>query len=340
MQPERKMMEKQGIKVLVSGGNGFLAGHVITKLYASGYKVRAMMRETATAPALKNTKVEIFKGCITEPADLQKAVKGCTHVIHIAADTSQSHLRLSDYLHVNVNATMDLLECAIREGCRRFIFISSANTIGYGSIDKPGTERNKPSPLFLKSGYATSKILAEDLILQDKYLNKIDIITLNPSLMIGPEDYNPHSGKIFSLIINKKLVFYPPGGKNFIDVRDVADAVIAALEKGLTGERYLLTGTNISYQYFFRSVMSYTGQKSYLLPIPKPFLLLVGLVGSLIRRIGIKTSLSFTNSRILCINNYYKSHKATEFLGFQIRNLGESIAESVDWRRNHDRMFI
>ena len=319
------------MKILVTGANGFLAGHVINRLFSAGYTVKAMMRDGANAHSLKESNVEIFRGKITDPAAVELAVKGCTHIIHIAADTSQSHRSHSDYLPVNTYAVKTMLECAIKEGCKRFIFISSANTIGYGTLDHPATEKNTASPLFCKSGYANSKMLAENIILQDHYMKSIDIIVLNPSFLIGPEDYNPHSGKIFNMILHKKLAFYPPGGKNFIDVRDAADAVISSMHKGNNGERYLLTGTNLSYKDFFLKVAACEHQKKWLFPIPKSILILAGFLGSIVRCFGIKTSLSLTNTRILCIGNYYSNQKARSTLNLSIRNIDETIADRITW---------
>ena len=320
------------MKALVTGANGFLAGHVIRELSAMNCSVRAMIRPGSKIYGIEGDTVEIFRGHITDPEDADRAVQGCDYVIHIAADTSQSHLRIIDYYPTNVKATILLQKAAGKHQCKRFVFVSSANTIGFGSDEQPGTEKNPPSGIFLRSGYAKSKLLAERRLLRNRNCN---VVVLNPTFMIGPEDYNPHSGKIFSFILNRFIAFYPPGGKNFVDVRDVARGVVEAMSKGRSGERYILSGENLSYRQFYRRVKHANRQHTILLPLPQFLLYTLGFMGSVLRFTGLRISLSFTNSKILCVRNFYSNGRATRELGISFRELSETINDFISWRRIH-----
>lgn len=315
------------MKVLVSGGNGFLAGHIVHELIRNQHAVRVMIRPGARIPALSGLDIEIVEGQITREADLMKAVATCDAVVHAAADTSQHHRHIRDYFPVNVEATETLIRVMQVQGCKKLIYISTANTIGYGSREEPGTEDKPMAEAFRKSGYAWSKYQAEEQILTANRQAKPEAVILNPGFMIGPMDYNPHSGRIFGMIRNKRLAFYPTGGKTFVDVRDVAQAAGVALEKGRNGERYLLTGTNLSYREFFSLVLEVSGQKTRLIPVPQFLLNFAGLAGSLLRQLGFSMELSRTNARILGIRNYYSCRKAANELGFHPRDIRETIRD-------------
>ncbi len=315
------------MKVLVSGGNGFLAGHIVHELIRKQHVVRVMIRPGARIPALDGLKIEVIEGQITDEADLMKAVQDCDAVIHAAADTSQHHRHMQDYFPVNVEATENLIRVMQVQGCRKMIYISTANTMGYGSRDEPGTEDRPMAEAFQKSGYAWSKYCAEERVSAAVQQSTLEAVILNPGFMIGPMDFNPHSGRIFSMILNKRLAFYPPGGKSFADVRDVAQAAVAAFENGRNGERYLLTGTNLSYREFFRLVLEVSRQKTRLIPVPKFILSLAGLVGSLLKSLGFSIELTRTNARILCIRNFYSCAKASSELGYSPRDIRETIGD-------------
>lgn len=320
------------MNVLVTGANSFLGTHVIKMLLGRKIAVRAMMRPGAVHHLPPEQHLSIFRGCLTSVDDLQEAVNGCTHVIHLAADTSQGHRRHEDYLPVNVRATLNLFNASSEAHCSRFVFVSSANTIGYGTLEQPGDEGKEPSPLFRRSGYASSKMIAEQLLLEAAAGTSTGLVIVNPTFLLGPEDHNPHSGRIFKLILNRHICFYPRGGKNFIDVRDAAGSVIMALSEGKCGERYLLGGTNLSYRDFFHSVASHNRRWPLFVVLPDTLLLAAGAIGSLLRILGLRTALDLNNARILTIRNYHNNHKSTRDLGLRCRAINFTIEDYLRWK--------
>lgn len=129
----------------------------------------------------------------------------------------------------------------------------------------------------------------------------------------------------------KKIVFHPPGGKNFVHVEDVAMGVKDALEKGGNGEAYLLCGENLSYREFFRKLCERTGERTRYVQVPGFLLRGAGYIGNLLRSVGIKNDFTLTNMRILCIHNYYSHRKASEQLGFRPRPVDDAIDDAVQW---------
>lgn len=324
------------MKVLVTGANGFLSGHVIGQLLEHGCQVRAMIRKGAKTPALTGLDIDLFIGNITDKSDVYRAVKGCDFVVHVAADTSQSHRKVQDYFPVNVTATQYIIDAVRHERCKRLVYVSSANTMGFGSFENPGNEKNPVSPLFFKSGYALSKLKAQELVVDSVRKQQIDAIVVNPSFILGPMDFNPHSGRIFRMIVNKRVAFYPPGGKNFVDVRDAAQAIANALTRGKDGECYLLAGDNLTFRDFFRKIKFLNGQKTLLIPVPAFILKFFGFFGSLFHRLGINTELNYTNACILCKNNFFDNSKATRFLGLHCNGIDKTLADALEWMKGND----
>lgn len=320
------------MKVLVTGANGFLSGHIINELLRNGYTVRAMMRAGAKAPALRGRDVEVVYGNITSKSDVEEAIRGCDAVIHAAADTRQSHRRAEDYYPVNVRATADIIGAMTTLGCKKLIFVSSANTMGFGTLQKPGNENTPISPVLLKSGYAKSKLVAQNLVMEAVKNRQIEAVIVNPTFIIGPYDFNPHSGRIFNMILNKKITLCPPGGKNFVDVRDAASGIVKAITHGKSGECYLIAGENLSFHDFFQKIKHLANQKTALIPIPVFMLKLFGLLGSLVRSVGLNTELTLTNADILCQNNYFDNSKAVRFLNLPSTGIQNTIIDYLKWK--------
>ena len=182
---------------------------------------------------------------------------------------------------------------------------------------------------FTKSNYALSKLAGQKIVLS--YSDKLDVVVVNPTFMLGQYDSKPSSGKIILMGYKKKILFYPPGGKNFVHVEDAAKGVVSALEKGENAEIYLLAGDNLSYKEFFVKLSEETGQKTMYVKIPVFLLLLLGLAGSLMRFFKIKTNLSISNMKALCINNYFENKKAKDQLGIRFKPVETSINDAMGW---------
>lgn len=183
--------------------------------------------------------------------------------------------------------------------------------------------------MFKQSHYAKSKLEAENYLLKNKH--KIDTVIINPTFMLGAYDTKPSSGKIILMGWNKRLIFYPPGGKNFVHVKDVSFGIIKAIEKGVSGEKYLLANTNLSYKEFFTTLNRLTDQNPMMIQIPKQLLITMGYFGNLLRKLKINTSLSITNTKILCIENYFSNNKSIKQLDMSYQPIEKAITDAVDY---------
>jgi nucleoside-diphosphate-sugar epimerase len=316
-------------KVLITGANGLLATNIIVLLLEKNYQVKGLLRSKNKYIGPLHSNLELIEGNITSKEDVFKALVDCDFVIHVAALTAHNLSTYDPYYKVNVEATKMLIQASIENNITKFVYVSSANAFGFGSIEDPGNEQRPVKPPFSKSYYALSKLEGQEFIL--KFKDRIDVSVVNPTFMIGPYDSKPSSGRIILMGYKKKMVFCPPGGKNFINVKDAAKGTVKAMEKGKNGEAYLLAGTNLTYKQFFKKLSEYTGDTPYIISVPVPILLAAGVLGNIMRFLRIKTSLSLTNMKMLCVNNFYTNNKVRKDLGLDFTPIDSGIKEAVEW---------
>ncbi len=324
-------------KVLVTGANGLLGSHVVRELLRKKYAVRALVRESSNLKALDGLHIEIFRGHITEKEDVIRAVAGCSHVIHTAARTTPKPGDIEYFRKPNIQSTAHCIEAALKHPVKRFIYVSTANAFGNGPEENPGNEKKPFMPWLKKSGYAYSKFLAQQMVLDAVRDRSLNAVVVNPTFIIGENDVKPGSGQIFGYILRKKWVFYPPGGKNFVDAGTAARGVVSAIVRGRAGQCYLLAGENLSYKKFFQLAAKTAGQKSIFLPIPSWLLKGLGAWGDFSEKF-LKNPVQLTgvNARMLCMDNYYTPEKAMRELHFRMVPAREAVKKAVDWfQKNH-----
>lgn len=318
-------------KVLVTGANGLLGSHVVRTLLQQNYSVRILVRKESNLMSLHGLNVEHVYGEITQKKDLEKAVEGCNFVIHIAARTTQTPSEIKPFQKVNIASVEYLIDICLKLKIKRLVFVSTANCFGNGTKENPGTEETPFLPWLKNSGYAYSKYLAQQKVLKATKAG-LNAVIVNPTFIIGEKDFKPSSGQIFGHVLNRKLVLYPPGGKNFVDANMASKGVISAMKKGNTGNCYLLAGQNYSYFEFFKMVTNATRQKSILVPIPRIVLLFAGRVGDFIEKVFNKpVHLVYTNAKMLCLGNYFSPHKAITEIDFEMVSTKKSIEKAILW---------
>lgn len=309
----------------MTGITGLLGTNLASKLLNEGYHITALARNPEKYIGKRTNQLHLVSMHLEDDYDFY--LNEIDIVIHIAAETKTNLLTYDEYDKVNYEATVALFEKSIKYNIPKFIFVSTANTIGYGNLEFLGSETQKIRKPFNELYYAQSKLKAE------KYLQsretEMNIKILNPTFMIGPYDSKPSSGKIILMNLEKRLIFYPPGGKNFVPVKDVVNAVLKSFNNGTTKEKYLIAGNNLSYKAFFKKIIHSNQQRTILIPIPKNLLLTLGVLGNCLRFFKIKTSLSLINMQTLCVKNYYDNHKSIIELKVQYSSLDKAILESV-----------
>jgi len=318
------------MNVLVTGANGLLGHHVVQQLLKDQHTVQMIVRSKQNI-FFDVSRVTVFKGNFTDYQSLYQAAQGCEAIIHIAAITQTNLLHPEEYNTINVDGTAQVLKVANDLNIRRIVYISSSNSVGYGTEQLPADERFNIQTPFTESFYAQSKVKAEQLLLESSAQGDQHCIIINPAFMLGKYDTKPGSGKLLIMGYKRRILFIPKGGKNFVSVRSVAIAVCNALTMGQNGERYLASGVNLSFREYYTLQKLVGGYRQTLIELPDAVLNLLGKSGDVLRRWGIRTDLCTMNLRQLIIREYYNNEKATTALKLPQTDIKVDIKEAIDW---------
>ncbi|MFA5890515.1 MAG: NAD-dependent epimerase/dehydratase family protein [Actinomycetota bacterium] len=325
------------MKVLVTGADGLLGANLVRALLADGYEVRAFVMRDSKARTLDGLEAEIVQGDLLDedPSVLNAALRGCGAVLHCAGLTD---MRAPDALmwRVNSEGTRRVVEASVRAGVGRFIHTGSASSFRYGSKESPGDERSGFPLAYKGVAYAESKADASKHVLDRVACDGLDAVVVAPTFMLGAFDERPSSGELIRQFVRRNMRFTSPGGRNFAHVGDVARGMVSALQRGRTGETYLLGGTNVSYLEFFALVARAVGREPPRLVLPKAVVLAAGSAGSAVQAISRRpAALNRTMARMACMGTYYDSSKAITELSMPQTSLEQAIDESVQALREY-----
>jgi dihydroflavonol-4-reductase len=259
------------MRALVTGSTGFVGANLVEGLISAGHQVRAMHRPSSRLDALAGLVYEHAIGDVLDPVALRSAMADVDWVFHVAAVSDYWRQSGTAWLYrVNVGGTRNVLQAAMEMGVRRVVLTSSAASLGVperrnlasafsdpaASSDQENGRQPEPiSGLLSESSafnlsptqwpYAHSKFLAERVVAE--YVDRgLDALIVNPTAVLGPKDLNLISGSLIIAVCRRQLPAIPPGGANYVDVADVVAGHIAAAERGQTGERYILSGHNLT----------------------------------------------------------------------------------------------
>jgi dihydroflavonol-4-reductase len=323
------------VRVLVTGATGFVGAHVTRVLVDQGHHVVALVRPRSNLGALAHLPVNLMLGSLTDPASLERAVRGIDLLFHVAADYRFWVADPQTMHDVNVGGTLALLESALKAGVGRIVYTSSAVTVQC-SGDALGTEDDFVTLDEARSTYQRTKILAEQAVW--RLIGKGAPITIvNPSTPIGSLDRRPTpTGRLIVDFLNGRLPAFLDASFNFVHVGDVAKGHWLAADKGRIGERYILGGQNLSLSDFLQLLAKVSGQAAPRMKIPYPVAYMAGVFGELAGRVtGHEPRASLDGVRMARVPMRYDSRKAMEELGLPQTSLQAAADEAVQWFREH-----
>ena len=323
------------MKVFITGATGFIGIHLAKTLAASGHTVHALYRsEKKLAPLADITNIILFKGDITEPESLEKAMNGCEQVYHVAAFADVWAKDPSIIYKLNVEATKNIFKIAQKLEIQKIVFTSTAGVYG-PSLKGEVTEMTSRSLDFFVE-YERTKFIAEEKARE--YVNKgLDIVIVNPTRVYGPGLLSKSNS--VTLMIKQfsegKWRIIPGNGKsigNYVFVEDVVKGHLLAMEKGKSGENYILGGSNASYIEFFDILRDLTGRKHKLFKLPLFIMLCSAHTMMLITKIFGKPPL-ITPALVRKFNYQWdvSSKKAETELGYTITTLKEGMQSVLEW---------
>ena len=311
--------------VAMTGATGFIGTHLAKLLRSFGANVRALVRPSSDCSVLKSIGVDCRPVSLDESESIARSFDGCEYVFHLAgavdfkADWRRFH-------QVNVVGAANVLRAAQHAGVRRTVVTSSIVAVGASASPALLDESATWNLASLRIPYVTTKRQAEDLALGERF-GAMDVVVVNPSCVLGPGDAGSEFGVICQRFWRGRIPFYFGGGSNFVDVRDVALGHLAAAERGREGHRYLLTGTNLTWNDFFLE-LSRTANRSI------PRVRLPAFLGEWFatcedRVRGERSSrpnLSPAQARLMPLCFFFQHDKATSELGYRPRGLRETLA--------------
>jgi dihydroflavonol-4-reductase len=257
-------------------------------------------------------------------------MKGCEVVYHTAALVSFARKIEREQTRVNVEGTRAVVEACLSSGVGTLVHASSVTTIGYPPPGHPATEET-PIDRTSARGYKLSKLLAEDEI-AGGVARGLRAVIVNPSVIMGERDAGLHGGQLVLDSARGRLLFYLDGGMNIVYSGDVAEGMIAAAERGETGERYILAGDNMTHRDIFTMIAGVTGSRPPLAKLPLGVLRGLGqAVETVSTLLGITPPLTADIAAIAGRFNWYSSKKAGRVLGFATIPPEESIRAAYEW---------
>lgn len=340
--------------LLLLGASGLLGHNVLINLLRRGEEVLCPLRDhtngTPAGPQRLSLPADLLASphlhIIPMPDVTFPLPDGCPHIdaiINCAGTTDMSLLNYNDYVPANKNLVEHLVMLMRRHDIPTLVHVSSANTIGYGSPDHHADETAPFQAPFTHSLYAQSKRDAEQMLewvagtntqaalLAGESTRKIVIV--NPGFMVGPYDTKPSSGKLLLAGYKRRWMAVPRGGKSFVHVGDVAEAVVNAVKQGKNGEKYLLTGQSMTLKEFYNLQASVCGYKQRVFVLPDWMVLAAGRVGDLLRAMYISTQLCTRNVRQLLVNEYYDNSKARRDLAMPQTPIADAIKDFFSKRK-------
>ena len=324
------------MRVLVTGATGFVGGNLVRTLVDRGYDVRALVRRNSNTLALENLGVEEALGDLRDRESIAKALKDCQGVFHCAAMYTFWSRDPSEVYRVNVEGTKVIFEEAERAGVERAVYTSTVSTIGLPKKGL-GTEDTQLRPKDLVGHYKKSKYLGEQEALAASR-NGLPVVVVNPAAPIGPWDVKPTpTGGIVLDFLRRKLPVYIGTGMNVIDVEDVAMGHVLAMEKGVSGQRYILGHRNMTLLEVLLTLEAITGVRAPRVRIPINLIILLGMIdylieGKLLKR---KPRIPLEGMRVAKKPMYVSSAKAVRELGLPQSPVEEALEKAVRWFRDH-----
>lgn len=319
--------------ILLTGGSGHVGANLLRELVARGETVKALVRAGTNREPFQGVNVELVEGELSNPASLAQALRGCDRVYHCAAKVQTVRGREQALYDTNVLGTRHLLAAAKAAKVKRVVVTSSLGAVGHRT-DGPATEADGFNPFEHHLPYEASKAWVEHECLKAA-VDGLDVVIAISTAVLGPHDYVPsRMGRVIKDFANKKLSAYIPGGFEFVGAGDLAKGHVLAMEKGRSGQRYIITSEYLSVDDLMVMLEQLSG-------VPKPKLrlspgMMMGLAhvsSFVLNRMAPERPQRFTPDavRLLTLHRRASSAKAQAELGYQPTPIANAVRAAYEW---------
>src|SRR5207244_13576696 len=319
---------------LLTGANGHLGNNLGRLLVARGEPVRAMIRPSADAAPLAGLDLEIVRGDILDPAATSRALEGCGRLYHTAAGFLMwSRDPERDIIRPSVEGTRNVLEAAARAGVEKVLYTSTSGTMGLPTRpDQPLDETHVNTEPH--THYVRGKIAAEKEAFAIAGQTGLPVTSIHPGFILGPRFWKPsESVHQVEQFLNHGAPVYFEGGFGVVDAEDVARGAILAMDKGRPGERYILSGENVTVKGLFDLMAELTGLPAPRIKLPVPVLRVVASVLELASKVtGTRPMIDRSQvDEFAGKYGYFDSSKAERELGYTYLSAHETVSRTIAW---------
>jgi len=327
--------EMRDSKILLTGATGSLGKQLIYEFAKSGVKPVVQVRATSDTTFIDSLGLEKRFADIRDHAGLGKLVAGIEGIIHTAAWVNFRQDRLTEFAGINTFGASELYKAAAEAGVRRLVHVSTVAAVGAaprgGSDAGPQEdhlvgESHQFNLGHLRIPYIVTKHAADVELLALSKEYETELVIVNPSIIVAPSRTGDDRGKALKAF-SRKLMPSFPNRVNLVDIRDVAPAIIAALERGCAGEKYIFAGDNISMRELVLTVSAILGKSPRLVRLPLAVLSLAARLNIVYSGLVGRRKISFYPDlvKMMGYDWVYSSDKAQNELGFSPRSVHDTL---------------
>jgi len=322
---------------LITGATGHLGANLSRELIKRGEKLRLLLRRNSGNKEVKGLDAEFVYGDLKDFTSLKMAVAGCQRVYHLGAFVSIRNDDREELFDVNVLGTRRLMKACRMAGVERVVHCSSFGAIG-NNPNGSSTEKWSVSPFEETTDYELSKTFAEWEVYKE-IGRGLNAVIVNPSGIVGPWDFKPSLlGNTILEFARGKMKAYIGGAFDFVAARDVVEGMILAMEKGKKGERYILTGENLTIFQTLEWLEELTGKKRPKIKMPTVLIQNVAIVKDWVERKffpDVMPRFNYHSIRLLQSGKYGDNSKSVDVLGLKPTSVKEAYREAVNWFKEY-----
>jgi len=322
--------------VLVTGASGFVGAAVARKALARGFRVKVLMRPTASHANIEGLEVEVVAGDMRDAHAMAAALKGARYLIHVAADYRLWARDPSEIARNNLSGAKATMAGALKAGVERVVYTSSVAALKPGQGEAVD-ETSRHTPQSVIGAYKLSKLLAEREVERMIAEENLPAVIVAPSTPIGPRDIKPTpTGRIIVEAASGRMPAFVDTGLNLVHVDDVAEGHFLALERGKIGENYILGGEDVTLAQMLADIARLAGRRAPKVKLPRaPLFPLAFAAEAMARVTGKEPMLTADALRMSRYQMYFSSAKARRELGYTARPYREGLMEAHAWFGAH-----
>lgn len=325
------------MKILVTGATGFVGSVLLPQLierHGTG-AMRCLVLPDEVLPASEYWRsLEVRRGDVADAEAVTDAVRGCDVVLHLAGLISYRRTDRVRLFRINVSGAVNVAQACAKQGLRRLVHVSSTGAAGFyrdGRLADASTPFNWPAPFY----YMASKRAGQEAVRRIAAESGLEVLTLSPAAIIGPGDTNPKTphNRLYALVRSAVVLPTFTGGLSVVDVRDVVDAVVRAMDFRPEPEPFLLAGSNRRYSDVLKQIAAGFARRVRLVPIPAALAAGAGFAFEVLRLQGAPVTYSYgMMSGWRC---FHDGRRGRELLGRDYRRFEQTIEEGCRFFVEH-----